>query len=174
MFQNTRQTVVPLREHRNETSSDTLYTITSIKKMDCSGNVRRSNLKEFFLFLYIDINYITTTREIRNSSFFLYMMNVSNRIKVRKVTQTTGAYINALPTYRCCKCWRLMTSLKKYLFVYNNKDASELGANPRLRDVIDIVFIFVFLFMLFPPQSLLRGFYFIFCFFIDWIWRFKP
>ncbi len=98
VFQNTRQTVVPLREHRNETSSDTLYTITSIKKMDCSGNVRRPNLKEFFLFLYIDINYITTTREIRNSSFFLYMMNVSNRIKVRKVTQTTGAYINALPT----------------------------------------------------------------------------
>lgn len=98
VFQNTRQIVVPLREHRNETSSDTLYTITSIKKMDCSGNVRRSNLKEFFLFLYIDINYITTTREIRNSSFFLYMMNVSNRRKVRKVTQTTGAYINALPT----------------------------------------------------------------------------
>lgn len=67
------------------------------KKKDCSGNFRRSNLKEFFLFLYIDINYITTTREIRNSSFFLYMINVSNRIKVRKVTQTTGVYINALP-----------------------------------------------------------------------------
>lgn len=98
MFHNTRQIVVPLRKHRNETSADTLYTITSIKKMDCSGNVCRSNLKEFFLFLYIDINYITTTRETRNSSFFLYMMNVSNRIKVRKVTQTTGAYIKALPT----------------------------------------------------------------------------
>lgn len=99
-FQNTKQIVVPLRKHRNETSSGTLYTVTSIKKMDCSGNVHRSNLKEFFffLFLYIDINYNTTTREIKNSSFFLYMMNVSNHIKVRKVTQTTGAHINALPT----------------------------------------------------------------------------
>lgn len=98
-FQNTRQIVVPLREHRNETSSGTLYTVISIKKLDCSGNVHRSNLKDFcFLFLYIDINYNTTTREIKNSSFFLYMMNVSNHIKVRKVTQTTGAHINAPPT----------------------------------------------------------------------------
>lgn len=54
--------------------------------MDCSGNVLRPNLKHFLLFLYIDINYITTTREIRNSSFFLYRMNISDSIKVRKVT----------------------------------------------------------------------------------------
>lgn len=133
--------------------------------MDCSGNVRRSNLKEFFSLFYIDINYITTTREIRNSSFFLYMMNVSNRRKVIKVTQTTGAYINALPTERC---WRLMTSLKKYLFVYNNKDASEL----RVRDVIDLVFMFDFLFMFFPPQSLFQGFLFLLLYSLDL--AFKP
>lgn len=46
-----------------------------------------------------------------------------------------------------------MTSLKKYLFVYNNKDASELGANPRSRGITDRVFVFEFLFTRFPPQS---------------------
>lgn len=36
-----------------------------------------------------------------------------------------------------------MTSLKKYLFEYNNKDASELG-ELQLRDVVQLVFMFVF------------------------------
>lgn len=44
------------------------------------------NLKVYFLFIYSDINYITTTREIKNSSFFVH--DVSNCRKGRKVTKT--------------------------------------------------------------------------------------
>lgn len=72
--------------------------LQALKKWTVVETFADPTWRSFFLFLYIDINYITTTRETRNSSFFLYMMNVSNRIKVRKVTQTTGAYIKALPT----------------------------------------------------------------------------
>ena len=51
-----------------------------------------------------------------------------------------------------------MTSLKKYLFVYNNKDASELGANP----VIDIVFIVLFMSSLRSPCFKVFLFFFAF------------
>lgn len=71
-----------------------------------------------------------------------------------------------------------MTSLKKYLFEYNNKDASELG-EPRLRDVVQLVFMFVFPIYTFSIRSprfefvCFFNFLFIFCFFMDCIWRFN-
>lgn len=52
-----------------------------------------------------------------------------------------------------------MTSLKKYLFIYNNKDASELG-EPRLRDVVQLVFIFVFPLYTFSSAVLALTFFF--------------
>lgn len=76
----------------------TLHNYKHLKKWTVVETFIDLTWRSFFLFLYIDINYITTTREIRNSSFCLYMMNVSNCIKVTKVTQRTGVYINALPT----------------------------------------------------------------------------
>lgn len=73
-----------LRNLTHENRSQLRYTLHSYKQKWTV--VERLNLKDFFLFKYSDINYITTTREIKNSSF-LYTMNVSNRRKGRKVTK---------------------------------------------------------------------------------------
>lgn len=70
---------------RTKNRSQLRYTLHSYKQKWTV--VERLNLKDFFfLFKYSHINYITTTREIKNSSF-LYTMNVSNRRKGRKVTK---------------------------------------------------------------------------------------
>lgn len=64
-----------------------------------------------------------------------------------------------------------MTSLKKYLLEYNNKDASELG-EPRLRDVVQLVFMFVFPIYTFSIRSPRFEFvcFFNFLFFFASLW----
>lgn len=57
-----------LRDLTHKNRSQLRYTLHHYKQKWTV--VERLNLKVYFLFIYSDINYITTTREIKNSSFF--------------------------------------------------------------------------------------------------------